>query len=163
MAHACYIYEGDSPNTNLLKEFKMQKVILIGNVGNPPEMRYVPSGQAVTNFSLATNESFKNAAGEKVKKTTWFRIQAWGKMAETVNQYVTKGMKVAVTGKLIATDKGDCRVWTAQDGTSRASFEINAREVEFLGGTAHADGGEAADEEQPATQGEGLAEGEIPF
>jgi single-stranded DNA-binding protein len=80
-----------------------------------------------------------------------------------VNQYVTKGMKVAVTGKLIATDKGDCRVWTAQDGTSRASFEVNAREVEFLGGSAHAEGGEAADEDQPATQGEGLADGEIPF
>src|SRR5512136_2558904 len=102
----------------------MQKIILIGNVGGNPEMRYTPSGQPVANFSLATNESFTNKDGQKVKKTTWFRVQTWGKMAETVNQYVTKGMKVAVEGKLIATEKGDCHVWTAQDGTARATFEI---------------------------------------
>ena len=141
----------------------MQKVILIGTVGSAPEMRYTPSGQAVTNFSLATNESFKNAAGEKVKKTTWFRVQVWSTMAEVVNQYVHKGMKVAVDGKLVATDKGDCRVWTAQDGTSRASFEINARNVEFLGSSNGAHPAEGASEEEPATQGETLPEGDIPF
>jgi single-strand DNA-binding protein len=108
-------------------------VIIVGNVGKDPEMRYTPSGQAVTSFSVATNRQYTNNNGESVKETTWFRISAWGKQAETCNQYLRKGSKVLVEGRLTCDPAtGGPRIWNSQDGSPRASFEINAGTVRFL-------------------------------
>ena len=75
-------------------------IIIVGNVGKDPEMRYTPSGQAVTSFSIATNRQYTTGNGEQVKETVWFRVTTWGKQAEVCNQYVKKGMKVLVEGRL---------------------------------------------------------------
>jgi single-strand DNA-binding protein len=119
-------------------------VILVGNVGKDAEMRYTPAGQAVTSFSLATNRKYTANNGEQVKETIWFRVTTWGKQAEVCNQYVKKGKEVLVEGRLVPDDKGNPRVWTGQDGTPHASFEINASTVRFLGSRADTDGGGAA-------------------
>jgi len=108
-------------------------LIIVGNVGKDPEMRYTPSGQAVTSFSVATNRQYTSGNGEQVKETVWFRVTTWGKQAEVCNQYVKKGMKVLVEGRLTP-DKatGGPRVWTRQDGSPAASFEVTAATVRFL-------------------------------
>lgn len=108
-------------------------IIIAGNVGKDPEMRYTPSGQAVTSFSVATNRQYTTGNGEQVKETIWFRISTWGKTAEVCNQYVKKGSKVLVEGRLNP-DKntGGPRIWTKQDGSAGASFEVTASTVRFL-------------------------------
>lgn len=111
-----------------------QKVIIEGNLGKDPEMRYTPSGQAVTSFSVAVNEQFTNHAGEKVKRTIWFRVSAWGKQGEVCNEYLKKGSEVLVEGVMSADpNTGAPRIWTKQDGSSSASFEIKAQAVRFIG------------------------------
>jgi single-strand DNA-binding protein len=130
--------------------------MLIGNLGREPEMRYTPSGQAVTSFSVAVDESYTGNDGQRVKRTIWVRVSAWGKQAETCNQYLKKGSKVGVTGRLTPGEGGSPRIWTKTDGTPAASFEVNASEVHFLGGGNGANGASA--EEASAEQGE-----EIPF
>ncbi len=109
------------------------QIIIVGNVGKDAEMRYTPSGQAITSFSVATSREYKDASGESVKETIWFRVSTWGKTAEICNQYVKKGSKVLVEGRLTP-DKstGGPRVWTKQDGTAQASFEVTANTVRFL-------------------------------
>ena len=108
-------------------------IIIVGNVGRDAEMRYTPSGAAVASFSVATNRQYTASNGEQVKETVWFRISAWGKQAEVCNQYVKKGMKVLVEGRLNADPQsGGPRIWTGQDGSSRASFEVTAATVRFL-------------------------------
>jgi single-strand DNA-binding protein len=108
-------------------------VIIVGNVGRDAEMRYTPSGQAVASFSVATNRQYTASNGEQVKETIWFRISAWGKQAEVCNQYVKKGMKVLVEGRLTADQgTGGPRIWSGNDGTPRASFEVTAGTVRFL-------------------------------
>jgi single-strand DNA-binding protein len=119
-----------------------QTAIIAGNVGRDPEMRYTPSGQAVTSFSVAVNESYTNNNGEKVKKTIWFRVSAWGKQAETCNQYVKKGQMVLVEGRLTCDpNTGGPKIWTKQDGTAGASFEISANIVRFLSSRQDGDSG----------------------
>ena len=107
-------------------------LIIVGNVGRDAEMRYTPSGAAVASFSVATNREYTASSGEKVKETVWFRVSAWGKQAEVCNQYVKKGMKVLVEGRLNADENGGPRIWTGQDGSSRANFEVTAGTVRFL-------------------------------
>ena len=108
-------------------------IIIVGNLGRDPEMRYTPSGQAVTNFNVATNRQYTDSNGQQVKETIWFRVSAWGKQAETCNQYLKKGSKVLVEGRLVPDQAtGGPRVWTRQDGTSSASFEVSASTVRFL-------------------------------
>jgi single-strand DNA-binding protein len=106
------------------------QVTIVGNVGRDPEMRYTPSGAAVTSFSVAVN----GTRGEE-KITKWFHVYTWGKQAEVCNQYVSKGMSVLVVGELQA-DKatGAPRIWNDKNGAPKASFEINASTVRFLGG-----------------------------
>jgi single-strand DNA-binding protein len=119
-----------------------QTIILAGNLGRDPEMRYTPSGQAVTSFSVATNRQWTNNNGETVKETIWFRISAWGKMAETCNQYLKKGSKVLVEGRLTAdAATGGPRLWTGQDGQPRASFEVSASTVRFLSSRGESEAG----------------------
>lgn len=108
-------------------------IIIVGNLGRDPEMRYTPGGQAVTNFNVATNRQYTASDGTQVKETIWFRVSAWGKTAEITNQYLRKGSKVLVEGRLtpdMAT--GGPRIWTRQDGTPGASFEVSASTVRFL-------------------------------
>ena len=108
-------------------------IIVVGNVGRDAEMRYTPSGAPVASFSVATNREYNATSGERVKETTWFRVQAWGKQAEICNQYVKKGMKVLVEGRLNADPAtGGPRVWTGKDGKANASFEVTASTVRFL-------------------------------
>jgi single-strand DNA-binding protein len=119
-----------------------QLIIIAGNVGKDPEMRYMPDGKAVTSFSVATNRQYTGSNGEQVKETTWFRVTTWGKTAEVCNQYVKKGSKVLVEGRLTA-DKttGGPKIWTRQDGTAGASFEISASSVRFLSSRAEIESG----------------------
>lgn len=107
-------------------------IIVAGNVGNDPEMRYTPSGQAVTSFSVATNRTYTNSNDQQVKETVWFRVSAWGKLAETTSQYLRKGSKVLVEGRLTADASGNPRTFQRKDGTTGASFEISAATVRFL-------------------------------
>ncbi len=110
-----------------------QTIIIVGNLGRDPEMRYTPSGQAVTSFSVATNRQYTTNNGEKVKETTWFRISAWGRLAETCSQYLHKGSKVLIEGRLTPDPAtGGPRIWTGQDGAPRASYEVTAQTVRFL-------------------------------
>lgn len=105
----------------------LNKIILIGNVGGDPEMRYTPNGKAVTSFTVATNHRYSAASGETREETDWFRISAWGKQGEMCNQYLSKGRQVYVEGRLHA------RNWEAQDGQMRTSLEVTADRVLFLG------------------------------
>jgi single-strand DNA-binding protein len=112
-----------------------QKITIVGNLGRDPEMRYTPGGQAVTNFTVASNRQYTASSGEKIKETTWFRISAWGRQAETVNQYLKTGSQVLVEGRMTPDkESGGPRVWTRKDGTSAASFEVTAERVVFLSG-----------------------------
>lgn len=109
------------------------KTDVIGNVGRDTEMRYLPNGTAVAAFSVAANESFTNSSGEKVKRTVWYRVSVFGKLAEVCNQYVKRGMLVFVSGRLTADpETGGPRIWKKQDGSTAASFEVTAHEVKFL-------------------------------
>ncbi len=139
-----------------------QKLIIVGNLGRDPEMRYTPSGQAVTNFSVATNRRYIGSSGEHVDETVWFKVSVWGKQAENCNQYLAKGRKVLVEGRLtIDPATGGPRIWTGQDGQPRASFEISAVTVQFLSGK----GDDEAYPEGGGSGGEHMPEGEddIPF
>ena len=117
-------------------------IIVVGNVGRDPEMRYTPSGQAVTSFSVASNRRYTSSNGEQVNETIWFRISAWGKQAEICNQFLKKGSRVLVEGRLTP-DKtsGGPRIWQKQDGTSADSFEVTAQTVRFLTTRGESEGG----------------------
>ena len=104
----------------------LNKIILIGNVGSDPEMRYTPSGKPVTSFRMATNRRYVGPDGEQKEETDWFRITAWGKQAESCNQFLSKGKQVYVEGRLHA------RTWEGQDGQIRTSLEVTANRVLFL-------------------------------
>ncbi len=110
-----------------------QRLVLVGNLGKDPEMRYTPQGTAVTTFPVASTRRYNTADGQQKEETVWFRVSVWGKQAETVNQYLNKGRQVLVEGSLVPDDNGGPRIWTGQDGKPRASFEVRAQTVRFLG------------------------------
>lgn len=142
-----------------------QKLIIVGNLGGDPEMRYTPSGQAVTNFSVATNRKYKGSDGNQVKETIWFRVSAWGKQAETCNTYLKRGSKVLIEGRLNADpDTGGPRIWAGTDGNARASFEITASSVNFMSTKAEDEArGNGGSNYQPAGPDIGDGDDEIPF
>ena len=114
----------------------VNKVILIGNLGRDPELRYTQSGQAVTNFSLATSERFGGRdGGEQQERTEWHRIVAWGKTAETCAQYLAKGRSVYIEGRIQTRD------WEDREGNKRQTTEVVAQRVQFLGGPRGEAGG----------------------
>ena len=117
-----------------------QKLIIIGNLGRDPELRFTPSGDPVTTFSVATSRK----AGEK-DETTWFRVTVWNKQAESCNQYLHKGSKVLVEGRLSPGTDGGPKVFQRKDGTWGSSFEVTADAVKFLSGKAD----EPANEDVP--------------
>jgi single-strand DNA-binding protein len=117
-------------------------IIVVGNLGRDPEMRYLPNGDPVTSMNVASSRSYTNGQGQKVDETVWFRVSIFGKMAESCNTYLKKGSKVLVEGRLNADKNGGPRVWTRQDGTPGASFEITAATVRFLSTRGEGGGGE---------------------
>ena len=111
-----------------------QKITVVGYVGRDPEMRYLPDGTAVTNFSIATSRKYNDSrSNQQVDETTWFRISVFGRRAEVANQYISKGSRVLVEGRM-SPDKetGGPRLWTRQDGSVAASYEIRATDFTFL-------------------------------
>lgn len=139
-----------------------QKIIVIGNLGRDPEMRYMPDGTAVTNFSIATNRRWTDrASGNQRDETTWFRVSVWGRQAETANEYLRKGRRVLVEGRLeVDPQSGGPRLFTRQDGTVGSSFEIRAFDVRFLGGREDAG---FEDEEGPFDSPAAQEDDDIPF
>ena len=108
------------------------KVTVIGNLGGDPEMRYTQDGTPVTSFSVATNRKWKNKDGSQGEETVWIRVSAWRRLAEVCNQYLSKGKQVYVEGRLTPDkETGGPRIWTANDGQPRASYEITATEVKL--------------------------------
>lgn len=142
----------------------VNKVILVGNVGKDPEVRYTPNGLPVANFSLATNEKFKNRNEEWQERTEWHRVVAWQRLAEIVGEYVAKGSKVYVEGKLQTTSWED-----RQSGERKYRTEIVARELLLLGpreqsGGGHQDPTHSENESQLAHAGSGeIVDEDIPF
>ncbi len=155
-----------------------QRVTLIGRVGQDPQMRYTPDGVAVTSFSLATTETVSKTMfdgrerpcpqgwkesynGKNWELTTWWRVTCWRKMAETANQYLSKGQQVFVEGTVsgeAAEGSQNPRVWTGNDGVARASFELTARDFKFLGSRES-----AADAPYGEPPPEGFEEDALPF
>ncbi len=111
----------------------VNKVILVGRLGRDPETRYTGGGQAVANFSVATDETYKDKAGEKQKRTEWHKIVVWGKQAEIAQQYLKKGSLIFIEGRI------QSREWQDKEGQKRTSFEIVASNFRMLGGRG--DGG----------------------
>lgn len=140
-----------------------QKLIIVGNLGRDPEMRYTSSGEPVTNLNVATNRKWTSKDGQSQEETVWFRVSVWGRQAEACNQYLSKGQQVFIEGRLAADkETGGPRIWTDQNGNPRASYEMNAFEVKFLGGrgdsAAEFDAAPADAREAPS-----MTEDEIPF
>ena len=106
----------------------VNKVILVGNLGRDPEVRYTPGGQAVANFTIATNEAWTDKSGQKQERTEWHRIVVWGKQAELCGEYLTKGRQVYVEGRL------QTREWTNKEGAKQYTTEVVANQVVFLSG-----------------------------
>lgn len=108
----------------------VNKVILIGRLGQNPEIRFTPSGAAVANFSVATNETWLDKSGQKQERTEWHRVVVWGKLAELCGQYLSKGRQAYVEGRL------QTRQWQDKDGQTKYTTEVQAQTVQFLGATA---------------------------
>jgi single-strand DNA-binding protein len=121
----------------------VNKVILIGRLGQDPELKYTPSGQPVCTFSLATTEAWSDKNGQKQERTEWHRIVVWGKLGELCNQYLTKGRQCFVEGRL------QTRSWDGKDGQKRYTTEITANTVQFLGSGQ----GKSAEDQRPAAPG----------
>ena len=129
--------------------------MIIGRLGKDPEMRFTPNGQAVTSFSVATDRQWAGQDGKLEKETVWFRVSAWGKLAETCNNFLKKGKLVMVEGRLQVDPKtGGPRIWKGEDGIAHATLEMVAATVKFL---SPREGG-SADQEPEPSMGE-----DIPF
>jgi single-strand DNA-binding protein len=138
-----------------------QKLTIVGNLGADPEMRYTQDGTPVTTFSVATNRRWTNRDGSQGEETVWFRITAWRRLGEVCNEYLEKGRQVLVEGRLRPDpETGGPRVWTGRDGQPRASFEVTAQTVKFLGRGVSAPG---ADRGADIPQEPPDEEEEIPF
>lgn len=133
-----------------------QKTVVVGHLGRDPEMRYTPTGVPVTSFSVATTRKWTGANGEQQEKTTWFRVTAWRKTAELAAQYLKKGRLVLVEGDI------DASAYTDREGSPRASLELTATNIRFLGGRG--EGGEGMGG-APAAGGEDFPvhEDDLPF
>jgi single-strand DNA-binding protein len=129
----------------------VNKVILVGNLGSDPELKYTPSGVAVCEFSIATSESWTDKQdGSKKEETEWHNIKVWNKLAEICGKYLVKGRQVFVEGKL------ETRSWDDEKaGVKRYKTEIVARDVQFLGGKPGNDGGQGQNQAPPSSGGGG--------
>lgn len=109
----------------------VNKVMVLGRLGQDPELKYTPSGMAVCNFTVATSETWNDKAGQKQERTEWHRIVVWGKLAELCNQYLSKGKQTFVEGSL------QTRSWDDKDGTKRYTTEVVAKSVQFIGSSTN--------------------------
>lgn len=135
------------------------KIIVVGNLGRDPELRYTPQGTPVCSFTVATNEKRKDRAGEMQDITTWFRVTLWGRQAETASQYLTKGRPVYIEGRLRLEE------YTDKDGNRRQSLEVNASDIHFIGGRGdepHTSPARSSGSEQQPRDVE-LSDDDIPF
>ena len=121
----------------------INKVILVGRLGNDPEIRYTQQGVAVSNFNLATSENWMDKSGQKQEKTEWHRVVVWGKMAETCSQYLGKGRQVYIEGRL------QTRQWDDKEGQKRYTTEVVASTVQFLD---RGDKAAATSDDQPISE-----------
>ena len=141
----------------------INKVILVGNVGGDPETRYMPSGSAVTNITIATNETWKDKqTGEKKERTEWHRVALFNRLAEVAAEYLRKGSQVYIEGKLRT------RKWQGKDGQDRYTTEIIASEMQMLGSRGGSSGGNFGDDNQgggnaPPQPGPDDFDDDIPF
>jgi single-strand DNA-binding protein len=131
-------------------------IIIAGHLGRDPEMRHLESGQAVTNFSMASTRRWNGQDGEPREETAWFRVSVFGAQAEACQEYLGKGRAVLVEGRLRPDEDGNPRTWTGEDGVTRAGYDVVARSVRFLGRREA-----AASAEAPASPEEEIDE--IPF
>jgi single-strand DNA-binding protein len=135
----------------------VNRVILVGNLGRDPELRYTKDGQGVTNFTLATNERWRDKDGGSQERTEWHRIVVWGKQGENCAQYLQKGRSVYLEGRI------QTREWEDKDGNKRQTTEIVAQTVQFLGGRGEG-APRGASPPPPDNGGGGRADGDdIPF
>ena len=141
----------------------VNKVILVGNLGADPTMRYTPGGTAVANFNIATTEKFTNKNGERESRTEWHRVVAWAKLAEICNQYLKKGKQVYIEGRL------QTRQWEDQSGNTKYTTEVIANNMVMLGRVGDEDysGGEPPQEfpsDEPAsTSAKSGDDDDLPF
>ncbi len=141
----------------------VNKVILVGNLGRDPEVRFLPSGEAVANLNLATTDTWKDKAGEKQESTEWHRISFFGRQAEVCQQYLSKGSQIYVEGSLRT------RKWQDKEGQERTTTEIRGDRMQMLGGKSgsNASGGDSAPSPQRNAQGAPRStndfEDDIPF
>ena len=140
----------------------INKVIIVGNLGQDPETRYMPSGSAVTNISVATSESWKDKqTGEQNERTEWHKVVMFDRLAEVAAEYLRKGSQVYIEGKL------QTRKWQDNAGNDRYTTEIVASEMQMLGGRGGGSAGFPADSGQanqvPATAGDDVFDDDIPF
>ena len=129
------------------------EIILLGNVGRDPELRFTPTGTAVCDFSLATNRTWKDSDGIRQEQVTWFKVTVWGAQAETVNQYLSKGRQV-----LVVADRIEASAYLSRDGEARASLDVTARDVRFIGWRGDGAGASAAPQSEQESEID-----EIPF
>jgi single-strand DNA-binding protein len=137
----------------------VNKVILVGNLGTDPEIRYTPSGSAVANFSLATKDQWTGKDGQKEEKTEWHKIVAWGRLGEICGEYLKKGSQVYIEGRI------QTRSWEDRDGNKRYTTEIHAFVMQMLGSASKKEGGEAKSpaERFPVEEPVNIPEDDIPF
>jgi len=137
----------------------VNKVILVGRLGKDPETRYTSSGQAVCNFTMATDETYKDRAGERQKRTEWHRIVVWAKQAEIAQKYLRKGSLIYVEGRI------QTRQWDDREGQKRTSVEIVATNFRMLGSRSEGSGGGSsmsqAEPEAPGSAAEDLPPAEV--
>lgn len=134
------------------------KLVIVGNLGRDPELRYTPDGTPVCNFSVACNRKWTNKDGSKGEETTWFRVTTWRRMAEVCNEYLSKGRQVLIEGRLSPDESGNPRTFKRNSGEVGASYEVTASTVRFLGKAPDSNG--SPQQELPLQQEEYP---EIPF
>jgi single-strand DNA-binding protein len=133
------------------------KVIVVGNLGKDPELRYMPDGRPVASFSVCANERRRNGAGEATETQTWFKANVYGNSAEAVSQHLQKGDQVYIEGRLKP------ELWKGRDGETRLTMNINTSDVQFLGKRRRNGDGPAAEAAGEAKAGGGLSDDEVPF
>ncbi len=133
------------------------KVIVVGNLGKDPELRYMPDGRPVSSFSVCANERRKNGAGDPVESQSWFTANVYGNSAEAVSQHLQKGDQVYIEGRLKP------ELWKGRDGETRLTMNINTSDVQFLGKRRRNGGDAAAAEAGEAKAGGELSDDDIPF
>jgi single-strand DNA-binding protein len=135
----------------------VNKVILIGNLGSDPELRYTPSGKAVATLKLATNEQWTGKDGEKGERTEWHKVVAWARLGEICGEYLHKGSQVYIEGRL------QTRSWEDKEGNKRFTTEIVAQTMQMLGSPGKGRATAAADEGFPSEEPVSIPDDDIPF